>query len=414
MSNVTDFRPEIQQRISRFTRNLKAQGFSRPEAKNIGCLLYGMLKSPGVQLAGISRAQDERITQKKTWERLNRTLRRKGLGEKLIDLNLREREREIARKRYCVIDLSDIQKPYAQEMDGLSRVRDGDAGKGVIGNGYWWLNAVMADRDGILPVYGEIYSLDYEGRAHTSENSKILSVIDPVHVVHPKAIYVIDRGGDRYELLQPMIESGKRFVIRGDAKRSLSLRGDSGRTWNIKEIAKQVECHQQVRSSRGEMFMVGIRRVYLKGSPLWLVVSSRRTGGLCWYLTNVEGGRTTVMKTVMEGYGYRWRVEEYHRQIKQDYSLEDIRLRTYTAIKNMAVLVMLTASFLAALPRSLAIMMIAEANLLVHKSLGDIPDYWYYMITAAVVWVLASSVKRSPLPLRIQNYFQLELNLEAP
>jgi hypothetical protein len=372
-----------------------------------------MLKSPGAHLAGISRAQNEHITPKKTWERLNRHLRRDDLGEKLIDANLRLRGRDVNGKRYCIIDLSDIQKPYAREMEGLGRVRDGDAGKGVIGNGYWWLNAVMADRDGIVPVYGEIYSLDSEGREYASENSKILSVIDLVHGATPTAIYVIDRGGDRSELLEPMMKSGKRFVIRGDAKRSLGLRGDSGRTRNISEIAKQVECRCNVQSGRGELFMAGIRRVYLKGYPLWLVVSRRRTGGLCWYLTNVEGERATVMKTVMEGYGYRWRIEEYHRQIKQDYSLEDIRLRTYRAIKNMAVLIMLAASFCATLPRALAIRIMAEANRLPHNKISDIPHYWYYMILAAVSHILAGSEKRPPLTRRIQNYFQLNLNFKV-
>lgn len=411
MSNVTDLRPEIQQGMSRFIRNLRGKGFSRPEMKNIGCLLYGMLKSPGAHLAGISRAQNEHITPKKTWERLNRNLRRVEVGQKLIEANLRLRAREIAKKRYCVIDLSDIQKSHARNMDGISRVRDGD--KDVIGNGYWWLNAVMVDSEGILPVYGEIYSLEYEGRDHTSENSKILSVIDLVHAAQPNAISVLDRGGDRYELLEPMIDSEKRFVVRGDAKRSLGLHCDSMKKRNIREIAQQVKCRLRIRSSRGEIFMVGIKRVYLNGSPLWLVVSRRSNGGLCWYLTNVEGERVTVMQTVMEAYGYRWRIEEYHRQIKQDYSLEDIRLRTYRAIKNMAVLIMLAASFCATLPKSFAIRIIAEANLLQHNRISDIPGYRYYKILAAVSRALAGSERRPPLRLRIRNHFQLKLNLEA-
>jgi hypothetical protein len=413
MSNVTNLRAEIQQRMNRFTRNLERNGFSRPEMKNIGCLLYGMVKTPGVHVTGISRAQDERISPKKTWERLNRNLRREGLGDRLIEANLCERRHEIRSHRFCVIDPSDIQKPYARKMAGLSRVRDGDAAKETIGNGYWWLNAVMADSDGIIPVFGELYSLDYEGRAHTSENSKILSVIDLIHGIHPEAIYVIDRGGDRNALFTPMMESGKSFVIRANASRSLGLHCDSGKKRNIREIAQQVKCRMQIRSSRGEVFMVGIKRVYLNGGSLWLVTSRRSNGGLSWYLTNVEGGRSAVMETVMEAYGYRWRVEEYHRQIKQDYALEDIRLRSYHAIKNMVVLVMLAASFLATLPYTLAIRIIAEANRLSHRRLSDIPGYWYYMITAAASHILARTEKRPPLRLRIKNYFQLQLNLEV-
>ena len=52
------------------------------------------------------------------------------------------------------------------------------------------------------------------------------------------------------------------------------------------------------------------------------------------------------MITVMHAYGLRWRVEEYHRQIKQDYSLESIFLHKYSSIKNMGVILMLAAVFL--------------------------------------------------------------------
>ena len=133
---------------------------------------------------------------------------------------------------------------------------------------------------------------------------------------------------------------------------------------------------------------MGIRRLYLDGTPLWLVVSRRRRGGITWYLTNVEGDRTTIMNMVMEAYGLRWRVEEYHRQIKQDYGLESLCLRKYSAIKNIGVLVMLAASFCASLPEHLVIRMIAAANLLPRKRLGDIPGYQLYMIVAAVALTL--------------------------
>ena len=89
--------------------------------------------------------------------------------------------------RYCVIDVSDVQKPEAEEMEGLRRVRDGSKkvgdNKAVIGNGYHWLNGVMADGEDILPVYSEIYSLEREGKDHTSENSKILGITDRIYEV---------------------------------------------------------------------------------------------------------------------------------------------------------------------------------------------------------------------------------------
>ncbi len=304
-------------------------------------------------------------------------------------------------------------------MEGLGRVRDGDKSQrdtAVIGNGLNWINGVMADVSGILPVYSEIYGLDHEGREHTSENSKILGITDMVHALHADAIHVLDRGGDRSCLLDAFIEDEKPFVLRGQAQRSLRLHKDSRKSTNIQDIAKKTRTNHAYKSLRnGEWFDVGIRRVYYGETPLWLVVSNRRRGGMSWYLTNVEGTRVKIMNTVMEAYGLRWKVEEYHRQIKQDYGLEKICLRNYNAIKNMGVMVMLAASLLACLPKSLFTQMVAATNMLHRKRISDIPDYPYYMITAAVAWILEQTQKRQPKPLRMRkrDYCQLNLDLRG-
>jgi len=161
----------------------------------------------------------------------------------------------------------------------------------------------------------------------------------------------------------------------------------------------------------GEWFDVGIRRVYYGETALWLVVSRRCRGGLSWYLTYMPGNRKEVMTTVIEAYRHRWRVEEYHRQIKQDYGLESLCLRKYSAIKNMGVLVMLSASFCARLPEHLMIKLLAISNRLLRKRLRDIPSYPLYMIAAAAALFLETAVKRRPKPLRIRkrDYFQFSL-----
>ena len=150
---------------------------------------------------------------------------------------------------------------------------------------------------------------------------------------------------------------------------------------------------------------------------LCVVVSRRQQekDALSWYLTNVPGSRKSVMTTVMYAYGLRWRVEEYHRQNKQDYQLEKICLRKYSSIKNMGVIVMLAASFCARPPKNLIIKLLALSNQLPRKQLSDIPDYPYYMIMAAVAKTLEMSVKQRPKSLRIrkQEYLQLKLDFKV-
>jgi hypothetical protein len=307
-------------------------------------------------------------------------------------------------------------------MDGLGRVRDGSKKtkdkKPVIGNGYYWLNAVMADDKEILPVYGDIYSLEHEAKDHVSEHTKTNEITEMVCGINPNTIFVIDRGGDGETVMDPMITEDRRFVIRGQSSRSLRLHKDSNKASNIKKIAQKTKTPLQFKSPRnGEKFSVGIRRVYLGDTPLWLVVSHRHneSDALSWYLTNVDGSRRMVMMTVMHAYGLRWRVEEYHRQIKQDYHLEQICLRKYHAIKNMGVIIMLAAAFCARLPENLLIKLLVLSNQLPRKRLSDIPSYPYYMITAAVARTLELAGKRRFKPLRIRkrDYFQLNLDLKG-
>jgi hypothetical protein len=232
--------------------------------------------------------------------------------------------------------------------------------------------------------------------------------------MHPDAIYVLDRGGDRSTLLDRFIHDEQQFVIRCQDQRSLRLHADSRKTTNIATIARSTKTSHSYKSLRnGKWYQVGIRRVYYGETALWLVVSRNKNGGMSWYLTNGAGTRRAIMNRVMEAYGLRWRVEEYHRQVKQDYGLESISLRKYSAIKNMGVLVMLAASFCASLPKHLAIRMIAAVGRLPRRRLSDIPDYPHYMIVAAVARVLETTTRRRPKPLRVRkrDYFQLELHL---
>ncbi|HDI12862.1 MAG TPA: hypothetical protein ENF64_01960, partial [Hadesarchaea archaeon] len=193
--------------------------FTRPERKFIGEMLQGLLKEPGIYLTEVARCLGEGLKLKKTWERLNRNLRREGLWERLIESHLAINSRRIRRMQYCVIDVSDIQKQEATKIEGLSWVRDGDKssrGKPVIGRGFHWLNAVMVDKEAMLSVYSEAYSLELE---NSSENLKILGVVEKVGQIAPEVVFVLDRGGDRAKLLDELLSSQRRFIIRGAGQR---------------------------------------------------------------------------------------------------------------------------------------------------------------------------------------------------
>ena len=108
MGSITDFTPEIQKRLSGLVNYLSEQHFSRPEVKNVGALLSGMLKRHAVHVSVLARSLEEKIAPKKTEERLHRTLRREGIGRRILEANAEKNRAAIREKRFCIIDLSDI------------------------------------------------------------------------------------------------------------------------------------------------------------------------------------------------------------------------------------------------------------------------------------------------------------------
>jgi hypothetical protein len=109
-------------------------------------------------------------------------------------------------------------------MEYLAQVRDGS--KKEIGDGYWVCQVIGAEcgESRIIPLYNELYSQlapDFD-----SENREILKAVDSLSQhIEDRGIYVIDRAGDRRRLFNPLLDGGKRFLIRMVGDRHLVYRG---------------------------------------------------------------------------------------------------------------------------------------------------------------------------------------------
>lgn len=101
MESITDLAPEIQKRISNFTQFLVGEGMKRPKVKFTGAILTAMLKEPHVHLTVLARSLAEKISPKKTWERLNRNLSKEDLCKELIRSNVRRNAYKIRDFKYC-------------------------------------------------------------------------------------------------------------------------------------------------------------------------------------------------------------------------------------------------------------------------------------------------------------------------
>jgi len=92
--------------------------------------------------------------------------------------------------------------------------------------------------------------------------------------------------------------------------------------------------------------------------------------------------KTRIKETIwriIEIYLTRWKCDESFRYIKQCYNLEDIRVRSYIAIRNTIVLILAVAYFAAVyLGDNLKLKVLVERVYLVSKRFFGVPTFFNY------------------------------------
>jgi hypothetical protein len=375
--------------ISKFS-GIISKGLSKPKRKLIKEIIYGIQASKDIKLSHITRALNESIPLIKTENRLSRNLDDRDFTEDINNQICRLGSAKVLDDMVIAIDPGDIRKKYASKMENLCKVHDGSEHE--IGEGYWLCKAVAADTDHkkVVPLYLEAYSQ----KAHDfkSENDQLFKVIDAVSAhAGKKGIYAIDRGGDRGKLYDKFLKKGeeKRFVIRLIKTRDLLHKGIKK---NCLLLANALPCpHETViikyEEGKEHKTTVSYNTVPVKlpgrAYPLFLVVVKGFGKQPMMLLTSCTV-RQRVKESIwriVEIYLTRWKCDESFRYIKQCYNLEDIRVRSYTSIRNTIVLVLAVAYFAAVyLGDNLRFKMLMQRIYLVSKRFFGVPTFFNYAI----------------------------------
>jgi hypothetical protein len=361
-------------------------------------MLYGIQASKDVKLSNIARSLNEEIPLIKTETRLSRNLGRMDLTEPINGKLVAEGSKRIQQETVIALDLSDLDKPYAEKMEYLAWVRDGSTGE-TKSRGYWLIDVLGAEVEGedLIPLYGELYS--QEANNFRSENRQILNAIDRVmEGIGPKGIWAIDRGADRSRLFKGFLERELRFVVRLVGDRDLML--TDGQKKNSLKIAWRCHCpHQRELTiekdgeTKKKTISVGQVRVKLpfSGQSLFLMVVKGFGEKPMMLLTNVAVKSQGVMR-ILEIYLTRWKCEESYRFIKQAYNLEDVRVLSYTALRNMMVLVQAVFYFVSAeLGKNLKLNILLKKLFEKAKRFFEIPEFRQYAIADGIYKILFSS-----------------------
>jgi hypothetical protein len=343
---------KIKSQITRFASRL-TDGWAKPLRRFVGEMLYGLQAAEDVKVSNIARSLAEKVRLIKTENRLCRNLARVDLTDRINRFLMWEGAGAVQADTVLALDLGDLRKEYAKAMEHLATVRDGSTGE--LAQGYWLCEVIAAHPygDRIVPLYGELYSCAAEG--FESENAILLRAIEHVsQATGGRGLWAMDRGGDRREILIPLLDRRLRFVVRSQGDRHVLLPG--GRKCPLREAARWcatdtervVEVERDGRRTR-LVLRLGVMPVKLperRYTPLWLVVIRGFGAEPILLLTNLAPGSGRDYATfVADVYLTRWKCEEAYRFVKQAYRLEDVRVRSYVALRNVFALVLAVLYF---------------------------------------------------------------------
>ena len=151
-------------------------------------------------------------------------------------------------------------------------------------------------------------------------------------------------------------------------------------------------------------------------TALWLISVTEPGKGKSWYLCYIAAeSEREAIDIAMQGYGYRWKIEEVHRQIKNDYHLEEISLRRYVALKNFNALFWVVMSFNYFHLDGLSIHILSESKmqLVYRKKLHEYIGFIYYKLAKALKSILPNiNLRKLRVNHQLENKNQIILALE--
>lgn len=371
--------------------------FSRPDMRFIEECIYGIQASGDTKLSSIVRAIDDDIRPIYTEKRLSRNLDDDMLGQAVAGAVLGNGARFVRHDTLLLVDPTEIRKEFAHAMEHVTLVRDASRsskeGRDVLVNGYHGC-MVAACRIGgrkTVPLALKLWSSRAPG--FKGENDEVLEAIKAVYgATGGKGVTVYDRGGDRPAFYDYLVGEARDFVIRLKGRSVLSWRG----MHEVHDLARECtmrHAHHVTFDSHGRECDVpisfGAMPVRLPAHPekeLHMVVVKGFGQEPMLLITSLPvNGSFESQWRVIEAYLSRWRVEETIRFVKQSYGLENIRVMSYTRIRNMASLVLASAYFATVwIGRSVRREVLAEHLTRLGKRLGEVPEFAAYAIADGI------------------------------
>ena len=353
-----------------------SRGLSRPEQKFLRDLVFGILRSESSLLSKIARAIAPEESVKTVYDRL-------GMNLGYYDLT-RPYERaqaamlsRVDESHLFIFDPSEVVKPFAKVMEGLSFVRDAseksrrmktDSGKfverPVLKPGYPLRVAIaMSPTGDVLPVELSLYS--YASEFFVSANDENIQAMETlIHKTNLLPVLILDREFDAFPIIRHLMGLRQRFVIRVTKNRKYRIAGAALNlkmpTYTREEMTgKYAFLESQEWITYSKKGRIKTHLFEFKAAHVELLSESKTSGvtrdpgdleavtlvqvrikketssPVLYLLTNTRPTIPAELTKVARSYLARWNIEEYIRFLKQHFRLEDFLVRDLGRMKNM-------------------------------------------------------------------------------
>ena len=376
---------------------------TKPETRCLKDMVIGILKSKSVFINQIAASLREPIKLKDVAKRLSAQYLKEDYAENVLNNHLKAVSSCVSKEDFILIDGTDISKKHAKNMEGLEFIKNGDTSEIGLGYNVININSINSHKE-ITPLYSKAYS--FEMGALSSNNEIKKAVRQVKEHISDKGCWVFDRGADNGILKDFFISECSQAIIRLKKNTKLFYRQEEHQ---VKQLASKVDftVTQKVVKIKKDKPVVktyelgAIPITYnIKGKScsLWLVVSRNKIhGGLTYLLVKTKlSSAIEIAKWAFKGYGLRWKIEEYHRHVKQAYRLEDIQIKTYDGLQSMLAVLTVAMHIIYKKIQSIHLNLLLDAgyNYLNKHRVRELTNFIYYKISQIVSILL--------MPIRIR------------
>lgn len=387
--------------LSKFS-GIISRNLSKTKRRLVREMLYGIQASKDVKLSNIARSLQEDIPLIKTEDRLSRNLAEEDLTEVINNQTLRLGDDKITRDMVIAIDPGDIMKPYAKAMENLCGIYDGSAGHKAVGYHLCQVTAANLEHNKIIPLYSEAFSSGEQG--YQSIGQKMKTIIAKVKsYIGTMGTWAVDRQGDDIDLIGFFDQEELSFVTRLKLNRWLITYNVQGGRVPVKaeRLYRHMSLNHRARITKideGKETVInlqfGITRVAIFDRPekwYYAVVITGFGENPMVLLTNLEpdNKESKSIYKIVEIYLTRWKCDECFRYIKQTYNLEDLRVRSYQAVRNITVMVNAIAYFTSIyMGLSLKMRIMVQKIFILSKRFFGIPTFFNYAMADGIFELL--------------------------